>query len=76
VADGLRLPPYAHKLNPVEPVWAHLKRSLADLTKHNIAALTVLVKTRPKRMQYRPGYWPGFSPEPGSSPDRFCNACP
>src|SRR3954471_6502515 len=29
-----RLPPYAHELNPVEPVWAHLKRSLANLTKH------------------------------------------
>jgi putative transposase len=24
-----RLPPYAHELNPVEPVWSHLKRSLA-----------------------------------------------
>jgi hypothetical protein len=29
-----RLPPYAHELNPVEPVWAHLKRSLANLTRH------------------------------------------
>jgi hypothetical protein len=26
-----RLPPYAHELNPVEPVWSHLKRSLANL---------------------------------------------
>jgi transposase len=50
-----RLPPYAHELNPVEPVWAHLKRSLANLTKHNLAELTALVKTRLKRMQYRPG---------------------
>jgi transposase len=41
-----RLPPYAHELNPVEPVWAHLKRSLANLTKHTIAELTALVKTR------------------------------
>src|SRR4051794_5313717 len=59
-----RLPPYAHELNPVEPVWAHLKRSLANLTKHTIAELTVLVKTRLTRMQYRPGYWSGFSPVP------------
>ena len=22
-----QLPPYAHELNPVEPVWSHLKRS-------------------------------------------------
>jgi hypothetical protein len=55
-----QLPPYAHELNPVEPVWSHLKRSLANLTKHTIAELTVLVKTRLKRMQYRPGLLVGF----------------
>src|SRR4051812_23936712 len=55
-----RLPPYAHELNPVESLWAHLKRSLANLTKHTIAELTVLVKTRLKRMQYRPGLLAGF----------------
>jgi putative transposase len=55
-----RLPPYAHGLNPVEPVWAHLKRSLANLTKHTIDELTVLVKTRLKRIQYRPRPLIGF----------------
>jgi DDE superfamily endonuclease len=55
-----RLPPYAHELNPVERVWAHLKRSLANLTKHSIAELTALVKTRLKRMQYRPALLTGF----------------
>jgi hypothetical protein len=55
-----RLPPYAHELNPVEPVWTHLKRSLANLTKHTIAELTALVKTRLKGMQYRPGLLVGF----------------
>jgi len=55
-----RLPPYAPELNPVEPVWAHLKRSLANLTKHSIAELTGLVKTRLRRMQYRPGLLVGF----------------
>jgi hypothetical protein len=55
-----RLPPYAHELNPVERVWAHLKRSLANLTKHTIAELTALVKTRLKRMQYRPDLLAGF----------------
>jgi putative transposase len=40
------LPPYAHELNPVEPVWSHLKRSLANLAKRNLAQLTVLVKTQ------------------------------
>jgi hypothetical protein len=57
---GSPLPPYAHELNPVELVWSHLKRSLANLTKRNIAQLTALVKTRLKRMQYRPGLLSGF----------------
>ena len=55
-----RLPPYAHELNPVEPVWSHRKRSLANLTKHSIAELTALVKTRLRRMQYRQGLLGGF----------------
>jgi DDE superfamily endonuclease len=55
-----RLPPYAHELNPVEPVWSHLKRSLANLTKHDITELTALVKTRLKQMQYRSGLLVGF----------------
>jgi putative transposase len=55
-----RLPPYAHELNPVELVWSHLKRSLANLAKRNIGQLTALVKTRLKRMQYRPGLLDGF----------------
>ena len=55
-----RLPPYAHELNPVESVWSHLKRSLANLTKRTIAELTVLVNTRLKRMQYRPALLAGF----------------
>ncbi len=36
------------------------KRSLANLTKHTIAELTALVKTRLRRMQYRPGLLVGF----------------
>jgi transposase len=55
-----RLPPYAHELNPVEPVWSHLKRSLANLAKRNLAQLTALVKTRLRRMQYRTGLLEGF----------------
>ena len=55
-----RLPPYASELNPVEPVWSNLKRSLANLTKHNIIQLTALIKTRLRRMQYRPGLLDGF----------------
>jgi transposase len=55
-----QLPPYASELNPVEPVWSVLKRSLANLTKHDIHQLTALVKTRLRRMQYRPGLLEGF----------------
>jgi transposase len=55
-----RLPPYAHELNPVERVWAQLKRSLATLAKHSFAELTALVKTRLRRMQYRPALLVGF----------------
>jgi DDE superfamily endonuclease len=62
-----RLPPYAHELNPVEPVWSHLKRSLANLAKRNLVQLTVLVKTRLTRMQYRPGLLGASSPAPAST---------
>jgi len=55
-----QLPPYAHELNPVELVWSHLKRSLANLAKRNLAQLTALVRTRLKLMQYRPALLGGF----------------
>jgi transposase len=60
-----QLPPYASELNPVEAVWSNLKRSLANLAKHNIGQLTALVKTRLRRMQYRPGLLDGFLAKTG-----------
>ncbi|MEV0116585.1 transposase [Streptomyces sp. NPDC050844] len=60
-----QLPPYAPEFNPVEGVWAHLKRSLANLTKHNLDQLTALVKARLKRMQYRPGLIGGLIAKTG-----------
>ncbi|GAA2307576.1 IS630 family transposase [Streptomyces kunmingensis] len=60
-----QLPPYAPELNPVEGVWSHLKRSLANLTKHGLDQLTALVKTRLKRMQYRPGLIDGYMARTG-----------
>jgi putative transposase len=68
-----RLPPCAHELNPVEPVWSHLKRSLANLAKRNLAQLTALVKTRLKRMQYRPALLEGFLASTGLDLTPFCN---
>ena len=49
-----------HYGKPTEPVWSNLKRSLANLTKHNIGQLTALVKARLRLMQYRPGLLEGF----------------
>jgi transposase len=60
-----QLPAYAPELNPVEPAWSHLKRSLANLVKQDIGQLTALVKTRLRRMQYRPGLLEGFLAKPG-----------
>ncbi len=68
-----QLPPYAHELNPVELVWPHLKRSLANLAKRNIAQLTALARTRLKRMQYRPGLLGGFLASTGLDLTPFCN---
>jgi transposase len=68
-----RLPPYAHELNPVEPIWSHLKRSLANLAKRNLAQLTALIKTRLRRMQYRPGLLDGFLASTGLDLTPFCN---
>jgi len=69
-----QLPPYAHELNPVEPVWSHLKRSLANLAKRNLTQLTALIKTRLKRMQYRPGLLDGFLASTGLDLTPFCNS--
>lgn len=55
MADRLPTPRVRSRVQPVEGVWSHLKRCLANLTEHNLDQLTALVKTRLKRMQYRPG---------------------
>jgi hypothetical protein len=68
-----QLPPYAHELNPVELAWSHLKRSLANLAKRNLAQLTALVKTRLRRMQYRPALLEGFLASTRLDLTPFCN---
>jgi transposase len=55
-----QLPAYASELNPVESVWALLKRSLANLVKRSLSELTTLVKTQLRRIQYRPGLLEAF----------------
>ena len=68
-----QLPPWASELNPVEPVWSNLKRSLANLVKQDIGQLTALVKTRLRRMQYRPGLIEGFLAGTRLDFTPFCN---
>ncbi len=54
------LPTYAPELNPVEPVWSHLKRSLVNLARHSLNQLVGLLRTRLRRIQYRPTLIAGF----------------
>jgi len=61
----IRMPTYAPELNPVEGVWSHLKRSLANLAKKSLNELLRLIKTRLKRMQYRPELIAGFIAKAG-----------
>ncbi|MEU1278576.1 transposase [Streptomyces sp. NPDC005805] len=61
----VKLPPYAPDLNPVESVWAHLKKSLANLAPRTIDDLTPLVKNRLRGIQHRPETLDGFIAETG-----------
>jgi hypothetical protein len=54
IFNRLPAPAVCHELNPVEPVWSHPKRSLANLAKRNLSQLTALVKTRLKRCSTGP----------------------
>lgn len=62
------MPPYAPELNPVESVWSHLKRSLANLAAGTITKLTQLTKNRLKKMQYTDHLVDGFLAGTGLSP--------
>lgn len=53
------------ELNSIEAVWSHLKRSLANLAKRTIDQLARIVKTRLKRMRYRPSLIAGFIAKTG-----------
>ena len=60
-----QLPSYAPELNPTEGVWANLKRGLINLTSQSIDEVASLVKTRLKRMQYRPTLLTGITAHTG-----------
>ncbi|MEW1914944.1 transposase [Kitasatospora sp. NPDC085895] len=60
-----RLPPYCPELNPDEGVWAHLKKSLGNIAACTTDQLAAVVRTRLKKMQYRPDLLDGFIAETG-----------
>jgi transposase len=49
------LPPYAPELNPVEAIWAYLKKNeIANLCASSIAQVSDYARRRLKSMQRRP----------------------
>lgn len=61
------LPAYAPELNPAEGVWANLKNGLGNLAVRGVDQLAAVVKTRLKRIQYRPDLIDGFLAQTGLS---------
>lgn len=64
------LPGYAPDLNPVEGLWAHIKRSLVNLAARALSELEALLRRRLKSLQYRHGVLSGFLAGTGLSLDR------
>lgn len=60
-----QLPAYAPEFNPVEAVWSHLKRSLANLAKCGIDPLAAMVRARLRRIQRRTDLLAGFIAKTG-----------
>ncbi|MDU9001226.1 transposase [Streptomyces mirabilis] len=64
------LPGYAPELNPVEGMWAHIKRSLANLVARALSELETLLRRRLKALQYRHSILDGFLAGAGLALDR------
>ncbi|WP_345554574.1 transposase, partial [Streptomyces lannensis] len=64
------LPGYAPELNPVEGMWAHIKRSLANLAARTLSNLETLLRRRLKALQYRRAILDGFLAATGLTLDR------
>ncbi len=64
------LPGYAPELNPGEGMWAHIKRSLANLAARTLSNLETLLRRRLKELQYRHALLDGFLAGTGLTLDR------
>ncbi|MGW1091915.1 transposase, partial [Streptomyces sp. NPDC002596] len=64
------LPGYAPDLNPVEGLWAHIKRILANLATRTLSELETLLRKRLKSLQYRHRILNGFLAGTGLTLDR------
>ncbi|MFF3788371.1 IS630 family transposase, partial [Streptomyces sp. NPDC001933] len=60
----------APDLNPVEGLWAHIKRSLANLAARTLNELETPLRRRLKALQYRHGTLGGFLAGTGLALDR------
>ncbi|MFF8024831.1 transposase [Streptomyces sp. NPDC007896] len=64
------LPGHAPELNPVEGMWAHIKRSLANLAARALSELETLLRRRLKALQYWHSILDGFLAGAGLALDR------
>ncbi|WP_055494927.1 transposase [Streptomyces sp. TP-A0356] len=64
------LPGYAPELNPVEGMWAHIKRSLANLAARTLSNLETLLRRRLKALQTGTPSLAGFLAGTGLALDR------
>ena len=65
----IQLPGYAPDLNPTEGVWSHVKRGLGNLATTGVDHLAAIVRTRLKRIQYRPDLLTSFLTHTGLTLD-------
>ena len=61
----VRLPAYAPDLNPAEGAWANMKNGLGNLAVRDVDQLAAIMKSRLKRIQYRPALIDGFLAQAG-----------
>ena len=61
----VRLPAYAPELNPAEGAWSNMKNGLGNLMARDVDQLAAIMKSRLKRIQYRPRLIEAFLDQTG-----------